>query len=196
MTFDGCIFAGSMGYGNVSGGTSLLFTGYGDKLRFATDSYVTGNSQMFRGTVQYVGGDQTLAFEDFIGNFAANINNTFTRLAVSGSQVAFTGGLVVLSSISEWEIEVGFADAELDLGDAKNNFKGDSLALTLADGATLDSAGLDVIAGTEVSLSGWKKFASVSLCGEDATFTTDGEWSSENYRLFMEDDTLKLASLA
>ena len=195
VTFDGCIFAGSMGYGNVSGGTSLTFTGYGDKLRFATDSYVTGNSQMFRGTVQYVGGDQTLAFEDFTGDFAANFNNTFTRLAVSGSQVAFTGGLVALGSISKWEVEVGSADAALALGDAKNSFKGDSLTLTLADGATLDSSGLDVIAGTDVSLKGWAQFSSVTLCGEDAAFA-DGEWSSENYRLFREDDTLKLALLA
>ena len=200
VSFSGNVYAGSMGYGYIDGVTSMTFTGLGSNLTFASGSYVTGNSQMFRRTDQYVSGEQTLAFDGFSGDFGANVNNGFTRFSLKGSNVSFTGTEnVTLSRISTWEIEVGSAEAELDLtlSKGKNNFKGDSLKLTLADSATPDSSGWDVIAGTEATLRGWDKFTTVTLCGEEATYyEASGEWSSVSYRLFMEDDTLKLATIA
>ena len=198
ITFNGNIYAGSMGYGLVNEGTTMTFTGDGSKLLFATGSYVTGNSQMFKGSEQYVtDGDQTLAFDSFSGDFGANINNTFTKLSVSDSNVVFTGGKVALGSISKWEIEVSSADAELTLGDAKNNFKGDTLNLTLADGAELGDDVWNVIAGSELSLKGWEDFKGVTLCGTAADFDSfNDEWRTSAYRLFRDGNTLKLAALA
>ena len=193
ITFNGNIYAGSMGYGHVNGGTSLTFTGDGSKLLFSANSYVSGNSQMFKGSTLYVDGNQSLVFDNFTGNFSANINNTFTRLVASGSQVAFTGGRVALDSIATWEIEVGSADAELTLGDANNNFADDTLELTLAVNVAPTTDGWDVIKGT--AIDGWDAFSAVTLCGESAAFT-DGEWTTNAYRLFRDGDTLKLAALA
>jgi len=173
----------------------MTFTGRGSNLTFAADSYVTGNSQMFRGSEQFVGGDQTLAFDGFTGNFGANINKGFTRLVVADSNVSFTGSQLVLNSVSAWEIEVASDTAELTFDHGKNNFKDDALTLTLADGATLDTDGWDVISGTETSLTGWDKFSSVNLAGEAATFA-NGEWASDSYRLFRDGNILKLATIA
>ena len=202
ISFDGNIYAGSMGDGYVNGGTTMTFTGDGSKLSFKEDSYVTGYSQMYKFDTQLVDDcDHTLVFDGFSGNFSANINNGFTKLAASGSNVAFTGGHVALGSISEWEVEVGSTDAELDLGYARNSFKGDSLTIaftkkvaTQLRSGTPDDA-LDVIAGKSIALRGWTEFSSVSIRDEVATFA-DGEWRTENYRLFRESDTLKLAALA
>ncbi|MBQ7650799.1 MAG: hypothetical protein IJS15_07560 [Victivallales bacterium] len=196
ITFNGNIYAGSMGTGNIGGGTSITFKGSGSNLTFATDSYVTGNSQMFKGTEQYVDGEQTLAFDNFSGDFGANIHNGFSRIAATGSNVAFTGKeQVKLNAVSSWEIEVGSAKAELALGDAKNNFRKDTLTLTFAEDAELGTDAWDVISGTETSLTGWDKFSSVNLAGEAATFA-DGEWASDSYRLFRDGNILKLATIA
>ena len=195
IEFKANIYAGSMGHGNIGGGTSMTFTGHGSNLLFATNSYITGNSQKYRGSVQYVGGDQTLEFNGFTGDFGANINNGFSRLTLSNSSVSFTGETqVVLNSIAKWEMEVCSADAELTLGKGKNSFKGDTLNLTIADGVTPDDDGWDVIAGTADTLTGWNMFSSVTLDGETATYA-NGEWSSDNYRLFKEGNTLKLATI-
>ncbi|MBQ7651331.1 MAG: hypothetical protein IJS15_10250, partial [Victivallales bacterium] len=195
IVFNANLYAGSRGYGNIGGGTSMTFTGLGSNLTFATNSYVTGNSQMFRGSVQYVGGEQLLAFDGFTGDFGANVNNGFSRLAVIDSNVSFTGSQVTLSGISKWELEVASADAELTLDHGKNSFKGDTLTITLADGAAPDADGWDVIAGTSDTLSGWNRFSAVSLGGESATFA-NGEWGSVNYRLFKEGNALRLATIA
>ncbi|MBQ7651810.1 MAG: hypothetical protein IJS15_12675, partial [Victivallales bacterium] len=194
VSFDANLYAGSMGYGNLSGGTTMTFTGRGSNLSFAANSYVTGNSQMFRGSVQFVGGKQSLVFDGFSGDFSANVNNGFTNVIVSGSNVSFTGGKVVLNAVTDWSIEVN-NDAALTLAHGKNSFEGDNLSLTLADGTTPTTVGLDVIAGTEATLAGWDAFSSVSLVGETAAFA-DGAWSSENYRLYREGNALKLASIA
>ena len=197
ITFNGNIYAGNMGSGHVNGETSLTFKGFGDKLLFEADSYVSGNSQMFKGSVPYVDGDKSLVFEEFMGDFGANINNTFSRLVADGSQVAFTGGKVALGSVASWEIEVVFEDAELDLGNAKNNFTGDTLSITLADGVELGGTPWDVITGTGTSLKGWDAFSKVTLCGTEAEFfAAAGEWRTGDYRLFRDGDTLKLAALA
>ena len=195
VQFGGSVFAGSLGYGNIHGGTSLTFTGLGSNLVFAMDSYITGNSQMFRGSAQFVGGNQTLEFDGFTGNFGASVNNGFSRLVAKGSNVSFTGNQVVVGDISQWEIEVGSAEAELVFANGKNNFKGDTLTLTLADGAAPPADGWNVISGTTAALTGWKSFSSVSLCGKDATYA-NGEWSTDSYRLFKYGNTLKLASRA
>ena len=195
VTFNANLYAGSMGYGLIDSGTSMTFTGHGSKLSFAADSYVTGNSQMAKGSVQYVlSGDRTLAFDGFSGDFGANINNGFTRLVASGSNIVFTGGNVALGSIATWEIEADSADAELELGDAKNTFKGDTLELTLAEDTAPGADGWDVITGTETSLAGWDKFSSVTICGDAATYADD-EWATNSYRLYKEDSTIRLAAI-
>ena len=196
VTFNGNLYAGSMGYGQINNGTCLTFTGAGENLSFASNSYVTGNSQMAKGAAQYVlDGDRTLAFDGFSGDFGANINNGFTRLAASGSNVAFTGNCVALGSISKWEIEAGSATAELTLDNAKNSFKGDTLTLTLAANAEPDSGGWDVITGTDTALQGWQSLASVTICGDAATYA-DGEWRTDSHRLFKDGNALRLAARA
>ncbi|MBQ7650713.1 MAG: hypothetical protein IJS15_07120, partial [Victivallales bacterium] len=195
VTFNANLYAGSMGYGIVNGDTSMTFTGSGENLLFGTDSYVTGNSQMARGTEQYVGGDRLLAFDGFTGEFAANINNGFSHIAASNSNVTFTGGRVALGSVAAWEIEAASEYAELALGDAKNNFKGDTLTLTIAEDTAPDADGWDVITGADTALRGWQSFSSVSICGEAAAFA-DGEWATDDYRLYKEGDALRLAAIA
>ena len=196
ITFNGNVYAGSMGKGIINGETAMTFSGFGSNLSFASDSYVTGGSQMARGTEKYIGGDQTLAFNGFTGDFGANVNNGFSRIVATNSNVVFTGKEEVkLNAISSWEIEAGTSEAEIALGDAKNSFKGDTLTLTLAEDAELGADAWDVISGTETSLTGWDKFSSVNLAGEAATFA-DGEWGSENYRLFRDGNILKLATIA
>ena len=197
VSFRENIYAGSMGFGNINGGTSLTFTGLGENLEFASDSYVTGNSQMYRGTAQYVGGDQTLAFDKFSGEFGANIHNGFTNVTLSDSNVSFTGESEVrLNGVSSWAIEVCSDAAELTLGKGTNSFKGDSLMLTLDSEATLDTEGWDVIAGTDDTLSGWDQFSSVTLDGEAATYAASGEWTTSALRLYRDGNTLKLATIA
>ena len=167
----------------------------GSNLAFASGSYVTGNSQMFKGVESFVKVSQTLAFDSFIGDFGANVNNTFSRFVASGSNISFTGSRVVLSSISSWKIEVGSDDAELVLDHGRNSFKNDSLEITLAKDAEPDADGWDVIAGAADTLRGWNSLSSVTLCGETAEYA-DGEWTSYSYRLFKEGNTLKLATIA
>ena len=194
ITFNGNVYAGSMGKGIINGETAMTFSGFGSNLSFSSDSYVTGSSQMARGTEKYIGGDQTLAFNGFTGDFGANVNNGFSRIVATNSNVVFTGKEEVkLNAISSWEIEAGTSEAELALGDAKNSFKGDTLTLTLAEDAELGADAWDVISGTETSLTGWDKFSSVNLAGEAATFA-DGEWGSDSYRLFRDGNILKLAA--
>ncbi|MBQ7652682.1 MAG: hypothetical protein IJS15_17120, partial [Victivallales bacterium] len=195
VTFNGNLYAGSMGYGLINSGTSMTFTGHGSNLYFAADSYVTGNSQMAKGSVQYVlSGDRALAFDGFSGDFGTNINNGFTRLVASGSTIVFTGGNVALGSIAKWEIEAGSADAELELGDAKNSFKGDTLTLTLAEDTAPDANGWDVITGADTALRGWESFSSVTICGDAATYADD-EWATDSYRLYREGSAIRLAAI-
>jgi autotransporter passenger strand-loop-strand repeat protein len=195
VSFAGNLYAGSIGEGAIGGSTTMTFTGDGANLSFDANSYVTGGSQMSKNVPEFIGGTATLAFDGFSGDFSANVNNGFTKVAVSNSNVSFTGQTVFLGAVSDWAIEVTSEDAELTIGHGKNNFAGDTLSLTLADGAAPSSDGWDVIAGTDTTLAGWNAFSSVSLCGEDATFT-DGEWINDNYRLYREGNVLKLASRA
>ncbi len=195
VSFNGNIYAGSIGAGTVSGSTTMTFTGDGANLSFNANSYVTGGSQLSKNVPEYIGGTATLAFDGFSGDFSANVNNGFTKVAISDSNVSFTASKVALNAVSSWTIEVGSADAELTLLKGKNNFKGDSLKLTLADDAAPDARGWDVVAGTAATLSGWDSFSQVTICGEAAAYA-DGTWSSSRYRLYREDNVLKLASIA
>ena len=193
ISFDGNIYAGSIGYGNISGGTSMTFKGLGSNLTFATDSYVMGGSQMFMGTVEYVGGNKVLSFTDFTGEFGASIKNGFTHVVINDSNVSLTSDKNVLNGISSWSIEVASSEAELTLGNGRNSFAGDTLTLTIEDGASPSSGVWDVITGTNATLTGWDNFSSVSIGGKAAAFA-DGAWCTDTYRLYRAENTIKLAS--
>ncbi len=194
VSFAGNLYAGSIGEGTVSGSTTMTFTGYGANLSFDANSYVTGGSQLSKNVPEYIGGTATLAFDGFSGDFSANVNNGFTKVAISDSNVSFTGNRVFLSAVSDWAIEAASADAELTLAKGKNSFAGDTLSITLADNAEEPSKnGWDVIAGTDATLTGWDAFSSVSLCGEAASYS-DGEWFNDKYRLYRDGNAIKLAA--
>ncbi len=195
VSFEGNLYAGSIGAGIILGSTTMTFTGLGENLSFAANSYVTGGSQLSKKVLQYIGDTATLAFNGFSGDFSANVNNGFTNVAISGSNVSFTGNNVFLGAVSDWEVEVASADAELTLANGKNSFAGDTLSLTLADGAEPTTDGWNVIVGIDDTLAGWNAFSSVSIGGDAATYS-DGEWRNSGYRLYREDNALKLASIA
>jgi hypothetical protein len=196
VSFAGNLYAGSIGEGAIGGSTTMTFTGDGANLSFDANSYVTGGSQMSKNVPEFIGGTATLAFDGFSGDFSANVNNGFTKVAISGSNVSFTGNMVFLSAVSDWAIEAASADAELTLGKGKNSFAGDTLSITLADDAEAPSKqGWDVIAGTEATLTGWDAFSSVSLGGEAASYSDgSGEWLSDNYRLYRDGNSIRLAA--
>ena len=194
VSFEGNIYAGSIGTGSIMGSTTMTFTGLGENLSFATNSYVTGGSQMSKNMPECIEGTATLAFDGFSGAFAANVNNGFTNVAISGSNVSFTGQKVYMRAVSDWAIEVASEDAELTLANGKNSFEGDTLAITMADGAAPTTDGWSVIVGTNATLTGWDAFSSVSLDGKAAAYA-DGAWSTETYRLYRDGNALKLASI-
>ena len=194
ITFNDNVYAGSIGYGHVNGGTTIKFTGQGSNIVFSSDSFIMGGSQSYRGTAEFVGGDMLLRFEDFSGALGANVNNTFTRIELSGSIVAFGGETVKLDKVSSWSIEVASDEAELTLDHGKNSFKGDSLELTLADGAVLGDEAWSVVDGVAATLSGWDKLSDVTIFGKEATFS-DGAWTTDSHRLFKEDNSLKVAAV-
>jgi len=210
--FNGSVYGGSMGTGNVGGDVTVTFKGDGDKLHFASGSFVSGASEYAYGTVaDYVEGTKTLVFDGFVRSFSGNVQGpAFDTVTIkNGSNVRCLGAgqNQDFSFASTWNFELSNASAvmttdENDGNHAKNNFWGDTINVTFADGAASVVAGTDwtVYTGRADTTAEWNNLKAVTIDGVAATGAMDGAymaWTTDDYKVYLDGNyDIRLAKLA
>ncbi|MCQ2403133.1 MAG: hypothetical protein MJ202_05350 [Lentisphaeria bacterium] len=211
VSFGGNLYAGSMGEGAILGTTTMTFKGNGENLSFSESSYVSGGSKL---AYHYAYAQKTfvkgnadrdarfLVFDGFSGDFGANMNNGFSNVSfVNGSSgIGFTAGNVDLRYTKAWDFEIGGDGTILSWQGGMNDFAGDSISLSFADGYVQDSTPAVLLAGDAGTLNGWKK-AEITLGGSamtdddgDGIFT--GSCAGVDYRLYEDAEHRLLLAIA
>ncbi len=195
------IFAGSNGRGTVSGSSTVTVRGQGSNLAFA--GFVSGDSSGSvyytengrTGTTRDVAGTRYLVFDAFSGAFGASgIVNIDTLKFENGSEVTLTNA-IDLSGVTAWAFEYGgSAPAMLDWG-GMNDFSGDAVDFSFDNGvADLSGPEWIVMSG---DCTGWDSLDSVRIFGQAAAWNAGlSAWSSTDYKLFADNNELKVAKLA
>jgi len=210
--FNGSVYGGSMGTGNVGGDVTVTFRGDGDQLHFGASSFVSGASEYAYGAIaDYVEGTKTLVFDGFVRTFSGNVQGpAFDTVTVrNGSSVIVRSGATNqdFSFASTWNFELSGATAVMTTDDnystrAKNNFYGDTINVTFADGAVPVVAGTDwtVYTGSANTTANWNDLKAVTIDGVAATGAMDGTymaWTTDDYKVYLDGNyDIRLAKLA
>jgi len=207
--FNGNVYGGSMGTSVVGGDVNMTLTGDGSKLHFGADSFLSGASEYAYDDISYVEGTKALVFDAFTGDFNGNIQGpSFDTVTFkNGSQVNFCNAGVRqnVELVSTWNFELSDASAVMITDDAsttnvKNNFRGDTINITFADGAVVEGTDWTVYQGTANTILGWNKLGGVTIDGVAAKSAKEGSymaWTTEDYKVYMdENQDIRLAKLA
>lgn len=195
IAFTGNLYSASMGAGVINGDTNMTFSGNGANLKFGATSNISGDSQAGMAGIRYVVGEQNLKFDAFEGDFGARINNSFTQVFVTDSQVILTADINT-NYISKWNVEVNSAEAELTWGNngSFNNFAGDTINLTLDE--NLEGSEWAVFAGGTNALRGWESAKNINICGTAAVYdATLNAWTTDEYKFYKNNGTLTLSKI-
>ncbi|MBP1583265.1 MAG: hypothetical protein J6866_04850, partial [Victivallales bacterium] len=207
--FNGNVFGGSMGTGNVGGNVTVTFKGDGSRLHFGSSNFVSGASEYAYGAIDYVEGTRTLVFDGFTGTFNANIQGpAFETVTIkNGSAVNVCGGSVNqdFGFVSTWNFELGDSNAVMTTDDVsatnvKSSFYGATINLTFADGASVGDTDWTVYQGQESTLNYWNELGTLTIGGVAATSAMDGDfmaWSTTDYKVYIDSNyDIRLAKLA
>ena len=186
------LVAGSYQHGLVEGSTQVIFTGTSDKLAgldgadiiwggSSADVYTTdanGNREFDT----MVTGDRTFTFDDFDGEFGALIHGFNTMEVLNGSNVEVTNAN--LDDIKVWKF-----DTESKFTGAFGDIAGDTLEIKI-NGAIED----DWTLGDAGEIEGL--FDKVEINGVKADFDGAAAWTTTEYKLAIEGNSLKFSALA
>ena len=190
VSISGCIVAGSYGSGQVTGNTSITFTGLGSNLDFT--GKLSGDSKNAGTYEKRVSGTRSLVFDNFVGSFSGDIRGIDSVTLSSGSNVVFDRMEWYLKYANEWNFGAG---TSLSWTNGTNDFSGDTMNLTFNE---LDSD-WTIFTGTASTLANFDDM-SVSFNGGASLSYDEGVsgYSDGSYLLTVdsENSVMKLAKLA
>ncbi|MCQ2353039.1 MAG: hypothetical protein MJ033_06135 [Victivallaceae bacterium] len=200
---------GSRYQGNIQGGCSVTFSGIAENLFFGSGSFVVGDSESASDDEHRINGARSLVFDAYrsssegAGAFAPLDLFAFDRITFAGnSNVDFCGkgrkgeGFD-LTAVKYWNFEYG---SSLEWMTGSNDFYADALQITL-NGATVESP-WTILTGSDDTLYRWDKLGlnanyPVSIDGVKAVWDKANQWfATSEYKIYREDNSLKLAALA
>ena len=192
----GNVYAGSYGASNVTGNTNVTISGLGSKLNFT--GVLSGASQgaMMDGPWEdiasytfYVGGEKTLRFSGFTGDFNATVVCFDTIVVTGNSNVNMTSSKTLLYIASNWQFDLG---SSMTWGGGANDFTGDTLDFNF-DPEAWEGSTWDAFIG---SATGWDMAAEVNLGGAIATWNGSDAWTTDAFQLTYESGKLTVSSIA
>ncbi len=182
------VVAGSYGQGQVSGTSTVTFTGSAANLTFT--GILTGDSQNGGTNSRMVMGNRSLVFDDFDGAFNAKINGFDTVSFANDSAMSFTSANVYLQNVSTWNFSNG---SSLAWSTGRNDFSGDTLNLNFT---SLDSD-WTILSGSETTLAGFDDFALVNINGVAADYDlVNNVYTAGDYQLYLDNNAMKLGTIA
>ncbi len=194
------IIAGSHGYGQIMGNTTVTLTGLGENLDF-TGNLIGGSQNGGTGEGQScVTGSRSLIFDNFDGDLNAARIVGFSDVAFeNGSVMTFTNA-VDMAPVVNWSFSDG---SSLVWTDGVSDFAGDTINISMSDDFELGEDGWTLISGGANIFGSFSQIADngISINGVTAELdllSDNNRWIAGEYQLALDETnwTLKVSTIA